>query len=333
MPQPRSSLRKKISRRTETVLITGGARGLGLAIATEYAKRGAELVLCSRTKADLASAKLQLQKLTKKKIHTIVCDVSRRDEVDRMIEEIRREFGRLDAVVNDAGVIAASPLENITMEDFETALGSNLWGMIHVSFAALPLLACAPKGRILNITSVGGVVPVPHLLPYTTSKFAAFGFSMGLGSSLRKHGVSVTTGVPFLMRTGSYLHADFKGDRKNEYRWFAKLSTLPLLTVSAGKAARSLVAACESRSTFVTVGWPVRIAQIAFTLFPASVSRMMGLVERILPTLDTGESKTGETYRPLPQKSYLGEEVAETYGIQPQTWLGARAAARWNESR
>lgn len=93
-------------------------------------------------------------------------------------------------------------------------------------------------GRIVNVSSVGGKIGVPHLLPYTASKFALTGLSEGLRVELKRERILVTTVCPGLMRTGSPRNALFRGKHKREYAWFAIADSLPLLSISAESAAR-----------------------------------------------------------------------------------------------
>ena len=94
------------------------------------------------------------------------------------------------------------------------------------------------SGRIVNISSIGGRISVPHLLPYSCAKFAVTGFSQGLHAELAKENIKVTTVVPGLMRTGSYINAEMKGKHRAEFAWFSVSSSLPLLTASVQGASR-----------------------------------------------------------------------------------------------
>ena len=122
------------------------------------------------------------------------------------------------------------------------------WGTVYPTLALLPQFTARKSGRVVNITSIGGKVAVPHLLPYTCAKFAAVGFSEGLHAELRDSGVKVVTIAPGLMRTGSYLNADFKGDAEKESAWFGLSSSMPGLTISGERAARQ-IADATSRGT------------------------------------------------------------------------------------
>ena len=107
-------------------------------------------------------------------------------------------------MVNNAGMIQVGPLATTTKEDFVTALDVMFWGTLYPTLAVLPQMRARGRGHIVNITSIGDLVSVPHLLPYTCAKFAAVGLSEGLRAELGPVGIRVTTVVPGLMRTGSY---------------------------------------------------------------------------------------------------------------------------------
>ncbi len=159
----------------------------------------------------------------------------------------------------------------------------NFWGMVHATFAVLPSMRDRRGGRIVNVTSIGGEVAVPHLLGYTSAKFAAVGFSTGLAAEEARHGITVTTIVPGLMRTGSFLHALVKGRRDEEASLFSLISSLPLLTIDAGRAARRIVLACERGESFVTIGAPAKALRVFGALAPGATTRILALVARMLP--------------------------------------------------
>jgi short-subunit dehydrogenase len=174
-------------------------------------------------------------------------------------------------------------------------------------------------GRIANITSIGGKVSVPWLLPYNSAKFAAVGFSEGLRAELAGTGVKVTTVVPGLMRTGSFLAAYFKGDRAAlEYSLFAPLSGTPATTVSAERAARRIVAAVRRGDPEVTLGLHAKLAARAAGIAPGAVQTALSLVARALP-----EVRGTERVR--------GSELDSPVDDLPVTGPGRRAAERLNQ--
>src|SRR6201982_336127 len=100
-------------------------------------------------------------------------------------------------------------------------------------------------GRIVNISSMGGKVAMPHFAPYSASKFALTGFSDAIRSELARENIHVTTVAPGLMRTGSHVNAQFKGEHDAEFGWFAAASGMPLISMNAERAARKILAACR----------------------------------------------------------------------------------------
>src|SRR5207237_10885730 len=122
-------------------------------------------------------------------------------------------------------VISVGPILSQELKDFQEAMDVMFWGTVHPTLAVLPQMLTRGRGRIVNITSIGGKVSVPHLVPYGCAKFAAVGFSEGLHAEVKRFGVNVTTVVPGLMRTGSHLNASLKGKQEYEYGWFALRGT------------------------------------------------------------------------------------------------------------
>jgi short-subunit dehydrogenase len=302
-----------------SVLITGGSRGLGLALAEEFARHGCRLILVARDEAELQRAREQVQKLGAE-VHTVVCDLGNQDEIQRMIDDATSHFGRIDILVNNAGMIAVGPLESQTVQDFQQAMDIMFWGPVHSTLAALPAMIERGRGRIVNITSIGGKVSVPHLLPYGCAKFAATGFSEGLHAEVKKFGVHVLTVAPGLMRTGSHLNAEFKGKHEKEYGWFALSGTNPLLSVSAERAARQIVAATRRNQAELIVGLPAKILAQVHGIAPGITAEAMAEVNKLLPDA-RGASSEKKT----------GRQSQSTVTRSPLTMLGRRAALRYNQ--
>jgi NAD(P)-dependent dehydrogenase (short-subunit alcohol dehydrogenase family) len=297
------------------VLITGGSRGLGLILARQYARHGARLVLTARDGWALERACMELRGAGAD-VLGVPCDVSDADQVRTLIDQTVRHFGRIDVVVNDAGCIEVGPLTAMTTDDFAEAMDTNFWGAFNVIHHALPHLQPG-QGRILNISSIGGLVSVPHLLPYSVSKFALTGFSLGLRMELAERGVCVTTVCPGLMRTGSPVNARFKGDQAAEFAWFSVADSLPLLSMSAERAARQIVRAGRRGDVLLVLGLPAKLAAIASALFPSLTVQVSSLASRLLP----------HSADPTPESGRSVERRASGW----LTALGDRAAARNNE--
>ena len=194
----------------QTVVISGGSKGLGLALAEEFGRQGGHVVIFARNQDEVMQAAECLRwRGISAEAHA--CDVSDKEGVASMLREVESSHYGIDVLVNNAGVIHVGPAESMTAEDFEQALDIMLWGMVHATLAVLPGMKARRHGRVVNITSIGGKVSFPHVLPYATAKFAAVGFSEGLHSELSGTGVKVITVVPGFIRTASFLNADFYG--------------------------------------------------------------------------------------------------------------------------
>ena len=303
----------------KVVLITGGSRGLGLALAEEFAAKGARIMICAREQEELSRARVHLQQRGAE-VLDIVCDVSDRESVRQMVEQARQRLGRIDVLVNNAGIIGVGPFEEQTPADYEEALNTNFWGVVNTTLAVLPEMRQKKSGRIVNITSIGGKVSVPHLLPYSCAKFAAVAFSEGLRAEIKREGISVTTIVPGLMRTGSYLNADFKGKHQAEFGWFSLSSTSPLTAIAAQRAARQIVKATIHGDAELIITWQAELLARFHGLFPGLTSDILALVNRTLPKGDGGATAK--------RKGWQSESLLTR---SPLTMLGRKAALRYNE--
>ena len=317
------ALRRRLQPETDfrdaVVAITGGSRGLGFALALEFARRGARLAICARDAETLHEAEHRLHAYG---IHVLAfrCDIGVRQQAEEFIRNVEQQFGRIDVLVNNAGQIEVGPLESQRVEDFEQAMSTMYWGMVYSSLAAYPAMAQRRAGHIVNITSVGGKFAVPHLLPYCGAKFAAVGFSEGLHAELAKDGVKVTTVVPGLLRTGSHLNATFKGDHRKEYSWFALGASLPLVSMSARRAARKIVNAAARGAAEIVLTPQAKLAVAAHGLAPGVVSDIAGVANRLMP--GTGSRR--------PQR-YTGKESGTPLTESFVTRAGRTAARDFNQ--
>ena len=146
------------------VLITGGSRGLGLAMARRFAQVGCRLAICARDEAELQRAAADLR-ARGADVLVVPCDVSDPAQVDRMTARVLAHYGRVDILVNNAGNIQVGPVEAMSVDDFRRAMDVMFWGVVHPTMALLPQMVARGSGRIVNITSIGGKIAVPHLRP------------------------------------------------------------------------------------------------------------------------------------------------------------------------
>ncbi|MDR3606839.1 MAG: SDR family NAD(P)-dependent oxidoreductase [Oligoflexia bacterium] len=270
----RRSLEKK------RVLITGGSRGLGLALAYQYARRGANLVLCARDSQELGRAK-DLLSTYGVEVDTYSCNLTESGQVHELVQEVSSRIGAIDILINNAGITEIGPIETFDMDAFLKVIDVNLLGMIRLTLDFLPHLKRG--ARIVNITSLGGAVAMPHMLSYTVSKFGALGFSMGLDAELASRGISVTSVLPGPMRTGSFVHATFRGNVRKEFDWFTLSSTLPQTSVSAESAASAIFWAAQKRQRFLVIGVYAKLLRLLYQVFPEAMLAVMRGVDRFLP--------------------------------------------------
>jgi NAD(P)-dependent dehydrogenase (short-subunit alcohol dehydrogenase family) len=266
----------------KVVVITGGARGLGLVIARKLAKEGAKLVICSRNNEQLQRAAVELRSRGAA-VMPICCDVSQQVEVDQMVQHVLGVWGRVDVLINDAGQIQVGPQETMDLHDYRAAMDVHFWGPLYLINAVLPIMRRRQVGRIVNISSIGGRISVPHLLPYSASKFALVGLSEGMRAELAKDGILVTTVSPGLMRTGSPRNAIFKGRHRAEFTWFSIGDALPFLSMSADRAADQIIDACRNGTSAITLSLPARAAHLFHGIFPGLTADIMAVVNRVLP--------------------------------------------------
>ncbi len=313
----RAWLRPRPSFRDKTVLITGGTRGLGLILARLFLEEGARVAICGREEDTLERARAKLAERGGE-IMAIPCDVRDPVQVEALVSEVQEQWGAVDVLVNNAGVIQAGPVEAMTLEDFEEAVDTHLWAPLYMTLAVLDGMKQRGAGRIVNIASIGGRVSVPHLVPYSTSKFALVGLSDGLRAELAQDGIRVTTVCPGLMRTGSPRNATFKGAHEKEYAWFSVSDSLPGLSMSAERAARKIVEACRRGDAEVLVGVTAKLGAVARTLAPNLTAGVLARVNRWLPQDSSPERFSGSQSETPLTRSWLTE-------------LSRRAAARNNE--
>src|SRR5437660_3735387 len=211
----------------------------------------------------------------------MVCDDVNRDAAQRLVRDVVARNGRIDVLINNAGVIQVGPLEHMLTADFEEAMAVHFWGPLYVTLAALPFMRRQGDGRIVNISSIGGKLGVPHLVPYCASKFALTGLSDSMRGELTKDGIYVTTVCPGLMRTGSPFNAWFKGRHRDEFAWFVISDSLPIASIDASRAATQIVDACRHGDAQLIITWPARLAVIANAIAPESVALAMEWANRL----------------------------------------------------
>ncbi|ANS78076.1 3-oxoacyl-[acyl-carrier protein] reductase [Serinicoccus hydrothermalis] len=313
-------------------LVAGGSRGLGLLVAQELAQRGYDVAVCARhleetrRGAEIAESRAREEAgADAGRVHAYECDVADRETVQAWVAQVEGDLGPVEVAIHVAGIIQVGPAETMTFHHFDQALGTMLVGPLNTLWSVLPGMRERGHGRLGVVSSIGGVVAPPHLLPYSTAKFGATGLTQGLASELAGTGVTATTIVPGLMRTGSHENAQFTGDRAAEYAWFAPAASLPLLSMDAERAARRMVDGVLAGRPMVVLTPLAKIGMRVHGLMPATTIRVMGLTSRLLPSApadrDAARPVTGRT-----AAQQLGSDV-----VSRLTTLGRRAAERFNQ--
>ncbi|GAA5159500.1 SDR family NAD(P)-dependent oxidoreductase [Ornithinimicrobium tianjinense] len=311
-------------------LVVGGSRGLGLIIVKDLVSRGYRVALCGR---DLATAEEAAREAGATAYR---CDVREREQVFDLVRDVERDLGAVDVLIHVAGIIQVGPAETMTLEHFDAAVGTMLMGAVNAAWAVLPGMRERGHGRIGVVTSIGGKVSPPHLLPYATAKFGAVGFTEGLAAELAGTGVTATTLVPGLMRTGSHEGATFTGDHAAEFAWFGPAASLPLLSMDAERAARRMVDGVLDGKPVVQLSAMTHLATRFHGLSPTLTVHLMSVMNRLLPSSPSGMPFAGTPDSPASvavpgreAKRALSTGAAAT--VRTLTTLGRRAADRFNQ--
>lgn len=309
-------------------LVVGASRGLGLLVARELLERGFLVVGCARTQADLDRAAELLAPHGPTQL--LACDVRDPQQISDLVDRVEREHGPIEVLITVAGIIQVGPAEAMTEEHYRDAIDTMLWAPVRFARAIVPGMRERGHGRIGTVTSIGGVVSPPHLLPYSVAKFGAVGFAEGLAADLAGTGVTSTTIVPGLMRTGSHERAHFTGEHEQEYAWFGPAASLPLLTVSAERAARKIVRGVLAGRPHVVIGALAHVGMRVHGLAPATTVRLMGLGNRLLPVAPGSPDESAVL---------LGRQAAQRLSergrraVSTLTTWGSRAAEQFNQRR
>ncbi|MBX3185442.1 MAG: SDR family NAD(P)-dependent oxidoreductase [Labilithrix sp.] len=277
----------------KTAFVGGASRGLGRAIARELAAQGCRVVICARHREGLEEVRAELAALGAE-VYAEPCDLRNKEEVDAFVTNATDHLGPIDIVVTVAATLEVGPIETMSVRDFDDAIRAIFKTALHPALAVLPdmrargsragrLRRGAGKPTLAFVTSVGGKIGVPHLAPYSAAKFAVVGLAEALRAEVHKDGVSVLTIVPGLMRTGSWVHATFKGDADREYAWFGSSATAPFVTIDADRAAQRIVRAIARGDEELVLTAPAKLAVRVHDLMPRAFAFAMSVFARLLP--------------------------------------------------
>src|SRR2546421_4486248 len=269
------------SYRDKVALITGGSRGLGLEIARQICARGGKVTLIARDADELARAKTELDRFATE-VLTIQCDLLESAQIQSAVQQTIQRFDKIDILINSAGTIEIGPLAHMQLRDFDRAMRLHFWAPYILQLLIVPLMRAKGGGRIVNISSIGGRFAVPHMAAYSASKFALAGFSDAIRPELAQDNIYVTTVTPGLVRTGSQVHAKFKGDHAAEYGWFDWSRKIPFASISVERAARKILSACRRGKPALIMPLSAYFIIAVTALLPNLTARVMNMFNRSL---------------------------------------------------
>ena len=248
----------------KVVLITGASSGIGRASAIKFAKKRAKIILVSRNKKKLEQVESDLNKIASS-ILVCQCDVSDKTQVQNMAKTVLEKFGSVDFLINNAGFAIYDSVVNLTIEEIESQMSTNYFGMVYCIKNFLPSMIQKKSGHIVNVASVAASFGLPGIAPYCASKFAMLGFSEGLKHELKGTGVGITVVSPIMVRTNFFDHPSFE--------CMPKYSPTSL---SADTVANAILKAANSPRLEIIVPSIVRGAVWMKTTFPYLINPILG---------------------------------------------------------
>lgn len=252
-----------------TVLITGASQGIGKATALLFAREGYDLVLAARQSDRLEAVGQEIQNLGRQ-VLTVPTDVRNPEQVKILVDKALDRYGAIDVLINNAGIYISGPVEEFSLEDWHNAIDTNLWGYIHTIQALLPHMIERGTGTIVNISSIGGKVPVPYLVPYNTSKFAVTGLTEAMHSELKPKGIHVCGIYPNIIKSSLMERAIFTGkdqqDAQARHDQLQQVVNTPVIE-KPEDVAQAIWNAVKQQKAEVLVG-SANMSKAAYNLFP-----------------------------------------------------------------
>jgi len=255
--------------KNKVVLITGASSGIGKQTAIEFAKLGSSIILVARRKNKLEQVENELKQFN---VNTLVCvcDVSKKDQVDELSKIVLQKFDSVDILVNNAGFAIYGLVSDLSINEIESQMETNYFGMIYCVKNFLPLMLKKKSGHIVNVASVGASFSVPGVSSYCATKFAMLGFSEGLKHELYGTGVGLTVVSPIMVRTPLFEHPSFTN--------FSKFSTG--VSLSSETVAKTIIKASNSSRLEIVVPSVARAVIWFKQTFPFLINPIVGRIFR-----------------------------------------------------
>lgn len=302
--------------RGKVVVVCGGSRGLGRALAGELARRGARVAICGRAPESVARAYRWLDRFGSP-VLADVCDLRDEGQTRTFLRRVELELGPVDVLIANAATIDVGPVEALRPSDFNATMTEIFGSAMNATLSVLPAMRARGQGTIAIISSIGGKLGVPHLAAYSSAKFAQVGFAEALGAEVAKDGVRVLTVAPGLMRTGSHVHATFRGQPERELIWFGASAIAPLVSIDADRAARHIVRAIARGERYLTFTPAAHLGTWLHDATPNLWSYIASVAGRLLP-----DARGGKTS----QVGYEGTELIKNSSSRFVRWIAGGSA-------
>jgi len=258
------------------VLITGAGSGIGRALAIELAARGSHVALCDINAIGLQETAALAKDAGEVSQH--ILDVSDAGAINALPASISAAHGGLDVLINNAGVAIGGAFEEASLEDFEWLMSVNFWGVVRMSRAFLPLLRASEDARLVNLSSIFGIIAPAGQSAYSASKFAVRGFSMALSQELEGSSVGVTIVHPGGVATNIAREARIPPTAdpgKTEHR---RREIERMLKMSPQRAALIILKGIERRNTRILVGHDAKAAALMERVAPTGYPKLLAMV-------------------------------------------------------
>ena len=268
----------------KVVVITGAGSGIGRALALNAAARGAVLALSDVDEAGLGETAERARQRMAPDVRTDVLDVRDRTAVASYAASVRDQFGRVNVVVNNAGVALHGNFEEVTYDDFEWVMDIDFWGVVHGSKEFLPYLIESGDGHLVNISSLFGLLGMPGQTAYNSAKFAVRGLTEALRQEIliAGHPVEVSCVHPGGIKTAIARNA--RATESEDKATFAEFFDRKLAKMSAEKAAEVIVAGVLANRPRIVVGADAKLLDAFVRLVGARYQRVIaGVSSRVMP--------------------------------------------------
>ncbi len=264
------------SLKNKVAVVTGAGQGIGRMLAVNLAKEGCSLALADVNQDSLKETATLIDN-PNVKVTLHVVDVSERDEVYQFAAEANAGHGKVDLVINNAGVLLWEFIEDLNYDDFEWIMRINLWGVIYCSKAFLPILKKQREGHIVNLSSAAAFAPAPSIGPYLVSKCAVSGFTQTLCQELNRSHINVSCVYPGGVKTGIfrtgriYKFASPQMNPNNSVKW----AETNIARITPDKASKDIIVGIKKNKKRILIGLDAHILYWMSRLAPDMSSKLM----------------------------------------------------------